>query len=137
MSTPWDAHTYDRSSEPQQAWGATVLARLWGIAPDANVLDVGCGTGRVTQELLALVPEGRVRAIDASQEMVRLARERLGDRVEVCCQDVLELDLDEPLDAIVSTATLHWVRDHDRLWWAGSRDSPQIRSQEFPTLARA
>jgi trans-aconitate 2-methyltransferase len=41
---------------------------------------------------------------------------RLGDRVEVWCQDVLELDLDEPVDAIISTATLHWVTDHDRLW---------------------
>ena len=35
---------------------------------------------------------------------------------EVWCQDVLDLELDEPVDAIVSTATLHWVTDHDRLW---------------------
>jgi trans-aconitate 2-methyltransferase len=55
-------------------------------------------------------------AIDASADMVALARKRLGDRAEVWCQDVLELDLDEPVDAIVSTATLHWVTDHDRLW---------------------
>ena len=55
-------------------------------------------------------------ALDASAEMVRLARGRLGDRAEVWCQDVLELDLAEPVDAIVSTATLHWVADHDRLW---------------------
>lgn len=116
MATPWDAQTYDRSSEPQQAWGAAVFARLSGIAPDASALDVGCGTGRVTQELLALVPAGRILAIDASQDMVDLARERLGDRAEVWCQDVLELDLVEPVDAIVSTATLHWVSDHDRLW---------------------
>jgi trans-aconitate 2-methyltransferase len=34
----------------------------------------------------------------------------------VWCQDALELDLDEPVDAILSTATLHWVTDHDRLW---------------------
>ncbi len=116
MATRWDASTYDTSSAPQQAWGATVLARLSGIAPDASVLDVGCGTGRVTQELPALVPEGRVLAIDASQDMVDVARGRLGDRAEVWRQDVLDLDLDEPVDAIVSTATLHWVTDHDRLW---------------------
>src|SRR5450755_4302635 len=56
MATPWDACTYDRSSEPQQAWASGVLARLGGIARDATVLDVGCGTGRVTEALLALVP---------------------------------------------------------------------------------
>ncbi len=69
MGTPWDARTYDRTSEPQQAWASEVLARR-----------------------------------------------RLGDRAEVWCQDVLDLDLEQPVDAIVSTATLHWVSDHDRLW---------------------
>ncbi|HWF25627.1 MAG TPA: class I SAM-dependent methyltransferase [Solirubrobacteraceae bacterium] len=116
MSTPWDARTYDVSSRPQQEWASEVLARLEGIAEDATVLDVGCGTGRVTEALLALVPRGRVLAMDASADMVELARARLGDRAEVWAQDALELELDEPVDAIVSTATLHWVPDHDRLW---------------------
>jgi len=116
MGTPWDARTYDRSSEPQQAWASEVLSRLEGIAQDATVLDVGCGTGRVTEALFAIVPRGRVLAFDASADMVALARRRLGDRAEVWCQDVLDLDLEEPVDAILSTATLHWVTDHDRLW---------------------
>jgi trans-aconitate 2-methyltransferase len=116
MGTPWDARTYDRSSEPQQSWAADVLARLDGIAPDARVLDVGCGTGRVTELLLELVPRGRVLAVDASDEMVALARQRLGDRVEVWCQDALEIDLEQPVDAVVSTAVLHWITEHDRLW---------------------
>lgn len=116
MGTPWDADTYDRSSEPQQAWASEVLARLEGIARDATVLDVGCGTGRVTEKLLTLVPRGRVLAFDASPDMVALARGRLGDRAQVWCQDALDLELDEPVDAILSTATLHWVTDHDRLW---------------------
>jgi trans-aconitate 2-methyltransferase len=116
MGTPWDASTYDRSSEPQQAWASEVLERLEGVAPDATVLDIGCGTGRVTEALLPLVPQGRVLAVDASAEMVELARRRLGERAEVWREDVLELDLDEPVDAIMSTATLHWVTDHDRLW---------------------
>jgi trans-aconitate 2-methyltransferase len=116
VATPWDARTYDRSSQPQQAWASEVLARLAGIAPDATVIDVGCGTGRVTEALLAIVPRGRVLAIDASEDMVELARRRLGDHADVWCQNVLELELDEPVDAIISTATLHWVTDHDRLW---------------------
>ncbi len=116
MGTPWDARTYDRSSQPQQAWASDVLARLGGIPRDATLLDVGCGTGRVTEALLALVPQGRVLAIDASADMVGFARARLGDRAEVWCQDVLDLDLNTQVDVVVSTATLHWVTDHDRLW---------------------
>src|ERR1700733_9732505 len=57
-----------------------------------------------------------VLAMDASQDMVALARKRLGDRAEVWCQDALDLDLEEHVDAILSTATLHWVTDHDCLW---------------------
>jgi trans-aconitate 2-methyltransferase len=116
MPTPWDARTYDVSSTPQQAWATDVLARLKGIPPDATVLDVGCGTGRVTELLLALVPRGRVLAIDASENMVALARFRLGDRAQVSCQDVLDLDLAEPVSVIFSTAVLHWVTDHGRMW---------------------
>jgi trans-aconitate 2-methyltransferase len=116
VGTPWDAQTYDRTSEPQQAWAADVLARLDGIAPSATVLDVGCGTGRVTELLLTRVPDGQVLAIDQSADMVALASERLGERARVWRQDVLELAVEQPVDAIVSTATLHWVPDHDRLW---------------------
>jgi trans-aconitate 2-methyltransferase len=116
VGTPWDAATYDRTSRPQQQWAEDVLGRLEGVARNATVLDVGCGTGRVTEQLALLVPEGRVMAIDASAEMVALARERLGGRAEVSCHDVLELELDRTVDLVFSTATLHWVRDHDRLW---------------------
>src|SRR5918995_5906607 len=108
MGTPWDARTYDLTSEPQQAWASDVLARVEGIAPDATVLDVGCGSGRVTEALVALVPRGRVLALDASADMVALARRRLGDRAQVWCQDVLELDLEAAVDVVVSTAALHW-----------------------------
>src|SRR3954452_6359783 len=48
--------------------------------------------------------------------MVELARARLGTRAKIWCQDILDLDLDEPVGVVVSTAALHWVPDHDRLW---------------------
>jgi trans-aconitate 2-methyltransferase len=117
VSTPWDAQTYDRASRPQQEWALAVLERVAGRLPTgATVLDVGCGTGRVTEAMLELVPDLHVLAIDASQEMVDLAGELLADRARVWRQDVLDLALDEPVDAVFSTATLHWVPDHDRLW---------------------
>lgn len=116
METPWDARTYDAVSAPQQAWAEDVLARLPALADGSTVLDVGCGSGRVTEALVARLPGCRVLAIDQSAEMVALAAARLGDRAVVWRQDVLALALEEPVDAIVSTAALHWVPDHDRLW---------------------
>jgi trans-aconitate 2-methyltransferase len=112
----WNAKSYDVVSTPQQAWGARVLERL-ELRGDEAVLDAGCGTGRVTEMLLARLPRGRVVAVDGSAAMVAAARERLDPaRVRVVCADLLALSLDESLDAAISTATFHWIADHDELF---------------------
>ena len=143
MARPWDARTYDVLSTPQQAWASDVLARLHRIPRDATVLDVGCGTGRVSESLLALVPRGSVLAIDASEDVMTLARSRLGDRAQMWCQDVL--DLAEAVDVIISTAALHWVSDYDRMWGrlalacarAGSAKSAVWRPGQHRSCPRA
>ena len=111
----WDAATYERVSDPQFAWGLAVLDRL-PLRGDETVLDAGCGTGRVTAELARRLPSGRVVAVDASPSMVERARETLGPEAEVFVADLAELDLEEPVDAILSTAVFHWIPDHDRLF---------------------
>jgi trans-aconitate 2-methyltransferase len=111
----WDGATYDRISAPQRAWGREVLERL-PLQGDEAVLDAGCGSGRVTEMLLERLPRGRVLAVDASPSMVESARERLGGEVDVRVMDLLDLRLDERVDAILSTATFHWIADHPRLF---------------------
>ena len=80
------------------------------------MLDAGCGTGRVTAALVERLPDGRVIAVDGSPAMVEQARSRLPAAVDVREADLLELELEAPVDAIVSTATFHWISDHDRLF---------------------
>jgi trans-aconitate 2-methyltransferase len=92
-----------------------VLERL-DLQGSETVLDAGCGSGRVTEALIARLPRGRVIAMDASESMVQAARARLGDRASVVRGDLLELGCSEPLDAIFSTATFHWISHHDRLF---------------------
>jgi trans-aconitate 2-methyltransferase len=70
----------------------------------------------VTAALVERLPRGEVVAVDGSPAMVAEARERLGPGVEVFAADLLELELAEPVDAILSTATFHWIADHDRLF---------------------
>ena len=112
----WNAHSYDSISAPQQQWGAAVVARL-ALRGDETVLDAGAGTGRVTEMVLERLPRGRVIAVDGSVSMAERARERLpADRVTVICSDLLALELPEPVDAVISTATFHWILDHDALF---------------------
>ena len=115
----WNAPKYDRVADPQTRWGAEVLERL-PLEGGETVLDAGCGTGRVTELLLARLPRGRVIALDFSARMLAQARQRLarfGDRVSYVEADLgRPLPLDEPVDAVLSTATFHWVMDHDALF---------------------
>ena len=111
----WDAETYDRVSDPQFEWGMEVLERL-ELRGDETVLDAGCGTGRVTARLIERLPEGRVLAVDGSEDMVEKARAALGDRAEVKFMDLAQLELSEPVDLIFSTAVFHWIPDHDNLF---------------------
>jgi len=113
--TEWDATTYDRVSDPQYEWGLEVLDRL-ELAGDEYVMDAGCGSGRVTAKLLEKLPSGRVLCVDASEQMIDKARETLGQRAEYKVADLSELKVDEPVDVVFSTATFHWVLDHDRLF---------------------
>jgi len=113
----WDGAGYDRISGVMEALGREVLERLQ-LRGDEHVLDAGCGSGRITEELIARLPRGRVIAVDESPSMVAAARQRLGAQADIREMDLLELDLglERPLDAILSTATFHWIADHERLF---------------------
>jgi trans-aconitate 2-methyltransferase len=111
----WDGTTYDRISAPMEALGLKVLERL-ALEGDETVVDAGCGSGRVTQALIERLPRGHVIGIDMSPSMAEVARERLGGQVDIRVMDLLELELEQPVDAILSTATFHWIGDHGALF---------------------
>jgi trans-aconitate methyltransferase len=123
MSCPapreWNATTYHRVSGPQLAWGRAVLERL-PLRGDELVLDVGCGTGRLTTLLLDRLPHGRAIGLDVSANMLATARRELPagqqDRARFVHADAAALPVHERADAIFSTATFHWVLDHPRLF---------------------
>ena len=119
MTREWDALTYDRLATPMTRWGEAVVGWL-ELHGDERVMDAGCGTGRVTELLVERLPRGHVVAVDGSSAMVEQARTRLapfGERVEYLVADLsMPIPVDPPVDAILSTATFHWILDHDALF---------------------
>lgn len=113
----WEASAYDRLADPQEEWAREVVARL-ELTGDETVLDAGCGSGRITRQLLERLPEGRVIGVDGSAAMIERARAAIGSdpRVELRVADLTQLELVEPVDAVFSNATFHWILNHERLF---------------------
>lgn len=118
MSADWNAQRYHQVSNPQFAWGLRVLDRL-PLRGDETVIDVGCGSGRLTAELLGRLPRGRVIGVDQSAGMIDAAHDyllpRFAGRVDLVRADILTLQVD-PVDGAFSTATFHWIHDHAQLF---------------------
>ena len=119
MSTEWNADAYHRVSDPQFRWGMAVLARV-AFEGDETVVDAGCGSGRVSAELAARVPRGRVIGLDRSWHMVaaaqRTAQQRAIGNLHVAVADLRRSPWPATQISIFSTATFHWILDHPRLF---------------------
>jgi trans-aconitate 2-methyltransferase len=119
QSREWNSQAYHRLSQPQFEWGLKVLDRL-PLRGHEIVADAGCGSGKVTAELLKRLPRGRVVAMDLSENMLQTAREHLEPKfpgqVFFIAADLHDIPLDSALDNIFSTAAFHWVPDHERLF---------------------
>lgn len=127
----WDATTYQRISVPHEEWAEAVLARL-PLQGDETVLDAGCGTGRVTRMLIERLPGGRVIGVDGSGQMIEKAQEILRPQDQAFAADLTALELDETVDAVVSSAVFHWIVDHDALFArmrAALRDGGRLAAQ--------
>ena len=113
----WDASRYHRISDPQFDWGQRVIARLHPAAGE-TILDLGCGTGRLTHEIAGAVGGGRVVGLDRSGAMIAVARAAgNGRRPPFYVQaDGCAVPFDATFDAVFSAATLHWIRDHDAVF---------------------
>ncbi|MGH9078056.1 MAG: class I SAM-dependent methyltransferase [Acidimicrobiales bacterium] len=116
----WDASSYDGLALPHWRWGQGVLAGL-ALRGDERVAELGAGTGRDTEHLLARLERGHVVAVDGSAAMLDRLRSRLAgagpDRLTVQHTDLASPWRIAPrVDAVFSVATLHWIRDHERLF---------------------
>lgn len=102
----WDAVEYEGTHSYVTDYGLD-LVQLLDAKAGERVLDLGCGTGRLTQEIASR--GAKVFGIDSSPEMIAQARQnypqlkfRLVDAVEFCAE--------EAFDAVFSNAVLHWIK---------------------------
>ena len=106
----WDPQTYlDFAAERRRPFD-DLLARVRAKQP-ARVVDLGCGPGGLTAELARRWPGAQVLGLDSSPDMVERARAS-GLPVDVELADLRSWQPVQPVDVIVTNATLQWVPGH-------------------------
>jgi len=111
----WNPADYHQHSSHQQKWAQDVLPKLH-LAGHEDVLDIGCGDGKVTAQIAQAVPRGSVVGIDLAPEMVQFAQQHfpMAEHPNLRFQqlDARSLDFVGQFDLAVSFACLHWLIDH-------------------------
>jgi trans-aconitate 2-methyltransferase len=116
MSTyNWNAEDYEKHSQAQQLWARELIEKL-ALKGMEDVLDLGCGDGKITAEIARCVGNGSVVGVDSSRAMIELAAERYPSsqytNLSFQVMDASNLTFDEYFDVVFSNAALHWVRNH-------------------------
>ncbi|MBW4890948.1 methyltransferase domain-containing protein [Mucilaginibacter sp. HMF5004] len=107
----WNAELYDQKHAFVFQYGESVM-ELLDVQPGERILDLGCGTGYLTQQISEL--DADVVGIDYSPEMIQKARQSYPE-VSFSVADASKFSFTEPFDAVFSNAALHWVKDHDAM----------------------
>jgi trans-aconitate methyltransferase len=102
---PWDPALYDGAHSFVWKAGADVIALL-APKPGERILDLGCGTGHLTQRIAE--SGASVVGIDRSPDMIAEAR-RAYPALRFEEGDAADLRVAEPYDAVFSNAALHWM----------------------------
>lgn len=102
---------YDKYSSIQNLCAARLITKIKANGL-RRILEPGCGTGNYTRLLRERFPEARIRAIDISSAMTRIAEEKIHkNNIEFITADAETMPLKEKFDLISSNASFQWFED--------------------------
>ncbi|MGG0204957.1 Malonyl-[acyl-carrier protein] O-methyltransferase [Bacillus mycoides] len=109
------AVSYDQYANVQKKMAHSLLSTLkerYSETSSIRILELGCGTGYVTEQLSNLFPKAHITAVDFADEMIAVAKTRKSlENVMFRCEDIEQLKLENPYDVIISNATFQWLND--------------------------
>lgn len=113
----WDASQYHKNSESQTKTSEYILEKFTFNGRE-NILDLGCGEGKITAHLASLIPDGKVTGVDLSPQMLAFAEEKfpLAQYQNLNFQhgNACFLNFENQFDIVFSFTALQWVEDHEK-----------------------
>ncbi|MBS1666910.1 MAG: methyltransferase domain-containing protein [Bacteroidetes bacterium] len=109
-NTKWNPSLYDNKHDFVFKFGED-LVHLLDPKPGERILDLGCGTGYLTNLIASTCAE--VIGMDNSQEMIAKAKAEYPN-LDFQFLSATDFQFSEPFDAIFSNAVLHWVLEKEK-----------------------
>lgn len=112
----WDAEKYDTVVAPQAEAGEELID-MADIHRADFVLDVGCGTGKLTARIAGFAHDGTVIGLDPSAEMLGRAKRlcQLRKNMVFIQMPAQAMDFDDQFDLIFSNSALHWIKEQEQV----------------------
>jgi len=108
----WDPAQYLKYADERGRPFVELVDRI-GATDPRYVVDLGCGPGNLTQQLVARFPGAGILGVDNSAEMIERAQElAVPGRLEFEVGDIRDWAPAQPLDVLISNAALQWLSDH-------------------------
>ncbi|MFJ5789661.1 class I SAM-dependent methyltransferase [Lysinibacillus sp. NPDC093197] len=111
MTIKWNANLYDQKHDFVSKYGES-LVNLLAPQKHEHILDVGCGTGDLANEIAQF--DVVVLGIDASNEMIQSAQHKF-PALTFKTKDAALMDYTHQFDAVFSNAALHWMKQQDKV----------------------
>lgn len=115
-SDPWNGEVYQANNGVQHSWAKPFIDDL-PLDKALDILDLGCGDGKLTLLLAKISSSARVHGLDLSLSQITAAQklidDNLKDRLSFSVGDVGNFSLDRTFDLIFSNAAMHWVENQD------------------------
>lgn len=109
------AVSYDQYASVQKKMAQQLLSIMkkhYHKMSSIRILELGCGTGYLTEQLAVSFPNAEIIAIDFAESMIAVAKTRNHvESVTFRCEDIEHLTLSESFDVIISNATFQWLND--------------------------
>lgn len=109
----WNPADYSVNSQAQYKFASELITKF-KLKGSETLLDIGCGDGKISARLSAMLPNGKVTGIDSSPEMIDFAQRNFSPgeypNLRFILMDTLKLTFETEFDIVFSNAALHWVQ---------------------------
>jgi trans-aconitate methyltransferase len=111
----WQGAAYHKNSEPQKMWFESFAGEL-PLKGHEDVLDIGCGDGKLTLEIAGKLKTGSILGIDISNSMIEFAKTSYKQKnLSFAVGDARKFNLNKKFDLILSFTALHWVKEYEQI----------------------